>query len=107
MKLRFQHWLLELGKSQRTAKIYAGAISGRIASWAKEAKLIDKDLFTIHSYAELHSLCDALFLYPPFIEQNTRGKGMYSVALNSFKDYLANSGQQVVSEDIDDIIKKT
>jgi hypothetical protein len=102
---KFQHWLLELGKSQRTANSYAGAISGRITSWAKEAKLIDKDLFTIHSYAELHSLCDALFLYPPFIEQNTRGKGMYSAALNCFKDYLADSNQQMVSEDIDEIIQ--
>jgi predicted restriction endonuclease len=105
VKFRFQHWLLELGKSQRTAKSYTGAISGRITSWAKEAKLIDKDLFTIHSYAELHSLCDALFYYPPFIEQNTRGNGMYSAALNCYKDYLADSSQQVVSEDIDEIIK--
>jgi hypothetical protein len=53
----------------------------------------------------LHSLCDALFHYPPFIEQNTRGNGMYSAALNCFKDYLADSSQQVVSEDIDEIIQ--
>ena len=102
---RFQHWLLELGKSPRTAKSYAGAISGRITSWAQEACITNTDLFSIHSYAELHSLCDALFLYPPFIEQNTRGKGMYSAALNCYKDYLADSSQQVVSEDIDEIIK--
>jgi hypothetical protein len=102
---RFQHWLLELGKSQRTAKSYAGAISGRITNWAQEANFINTDLFSIHSYAELHSVCEQLFHYPPFIDQNTRGKGMYSAALNCFKDYLADSNQQMVSEDIDEIIQ--
>lgn len=102
---KFQYWLLEVGKSQRTAKSYAGAISGRITTWAKEAKLIDRDVFSIYSYIELHSLCEELFKYPPFLEQNTRGKGMYSAALNCFKIYLADSSQQMVSEDIDDIIQ--
>jgi hypothetical protein len=78
LKLRFKYGLLELGKSSRTAKSYAGAISGRITSWAKEVKIIDSDIFAIHSYTELHSLFEDLFQYPPFIEQNTRGKGMYS-----------------------------
>jgi hypothetical protein len=82
LKVKFRHWLLEFGKSQRTAKSYANAISGRITSWAKEAKLIDDDIFAIHSYAELYSLCEYLFQYSPFIEQNTRGKGIYSAALN-------------------------
>jgi hypothetical protein len=102
---KFQHWLLELGKSPRTAKSYAGAISGRITYWAQEANFINTDLFSIHSYAELHSLCDALFLYPPFIDQNTRGNGMYSAALNCYKDFLADSCQKLVSEDIDEIIQ--
>lgn len=102
---KFQHWLLELGKSQRTAKSYAGAISGRVTRWAQEANFINTDLFSIHSYAELHSVCEQLFYYPPFIEQNTRGKGMYSAALNCYKDFVADSCQQLISDDIDEIIQ--
>ena len=102
---KFQHWLLELGRSPRTAKSYAGAISGRITSWAQEARFINTDLFSIHSYSELHSVCEQLFQYPPFIEQNTRGKGMYSAALNCYKDFLADSCQQLISDDIEEIIQ--
>lgn len=102
---KFQHWLLELGKSPRTAKSYAGAISGRLTYWAQEADFINTDLFSIHSYAEFHSVCEQLFHYPPFIEQNTRGKGMYSAALNCYKDFLADSCQQLISDDIDEIIQ--
>lgn len=104
MKGRFQHWLLELGKSQRTANSYAGAISGRITNWAKEAKLIDRNIFAIHSYTELHSVCEQLFQYTPFIQQNTRGNGMYRAALNCYKDFLADSCQKLISDDIEEII---
>ena len=42
--------------------------------------------------------------YDVFIEKNTKGKHMYSAALNSYKDFLALTCQAEVSEDIELII---
>ena len=54
----FKTWLLKVGKSERSAKSYAGAMSGVITTWAIEAGLTDRSLMGIRSakqYSEIVS----------------------------------------------------
>jgi len=45
--MNFQNWLLQIGKSERTAKSYSGAITGAISKWAKQAGLVRESITEI------------------------------------------------------------
>lgn len=102
---QFHRWLLGLGKSEKTASSYLGAIRGAISSWAYEAGITEQNLIGIPSYSKFVGVAEQVASYSGFIEQNTRGKQMYSAALNHYKAFLAEASQSEVTEDINAIIQ--
>lgn len=102
--MNFEQWLLQTGKSARSAKSYSGAISGVISDWAKDAGIISDSLFHITSQKEFISITKELTKIKIFVERNTRGNGMYSSALNNYKAFLADNSGENIQEDIDNII---
>lgn len=105
LSVQFHRWLLSMGKSEKTAKNYVGAIKGSISNWAIESDISLKNLIAIQSYSMIQGVAEKLAKYDVFISKNNKGNQMYSSALNSYKDFLAVTCQTQVSEDIEEIIK--
>ncbi|MDB4630972.1 HNH endonuclease [Pseudomonadales bacterium] len=97
---RFERWALGVGKSEKTIKNYSGAIKGSLSKWVGEAGLSNKNLFEINSYSDYHSLAEQAKKLEIFEVRDTKGKGMYSAALKLYGDFLADTSQYQVAEDI-------
>jgi predicted restriction endonuclease len=96
----FETWLLKVGKSERSAKSYAGAISGSISNWAKDAGLISASLSDVESAKQLTEIEKQLQNIEIFQTRNSKGKGMYSSALKAYAEYLADVGAEELQSDI-------
>lgn len=104
LSVQFHRWLLGIGKSEKTAKNYVGAIQGSISNWAQEAEISQQNLISIQSYTQINKIAQQLGNYEVFQERNTRGRQMYSAALNSYQDFLSTTAQAQLTEDIDAIV---
>lgn len=105
LSVQFHRWLRAMGKSERTANSYVGAIRGTISDWAADASISQQNLISIQSYSTIHTISEELGRYDVFVERNTVGKQMYSAALKSYQDFLSVTCQAEVTEDIDEIIQ--
>lgn len=85
---------------ERTAKSYTGAISGVISTWAMEAGITGRRLLEIRSAKKLSRIISKINEIDVFQDRNTKGKGMYSSALNAYGDYLADISTEDIQEDI-------
>jgi len=103
--MNFQTWLINTGKSKKSAKNYSGAITGVMSNWAKEAILVKDSLLEITSTKQLQSISKKLSNLDIFIARNTKGNNMYSSALKAYSEYLADISSEVVQEDIDSILQ--
>lgn len=104
LSIQFNRWLLEIGKSVKTAKNYVGAIQGSISNWAKDANLSHQNLISIQSYTQINKIAEQLANYEVFQERNTKGNKMYSAALNSYQQFLSTTSNMSLTEDIDSIV---
>ena len=100
----FENWLLQIGKSQRSAKSYAGAVSGVMSEWAKKAGLFSGSLIEIDEISALRKVGDALTKLDIFIQRNTKGNGMYSAALKQYEAYLRDTTSADLQDDLEQII---
>lgn len=105
LSIQFQRWLLEMGKSERTAKSYVGAIKGVISTWASESQATDKNLIAIQSFSEIDRVAEQLSSYTVFQERNSKGNQMYSAALSAYRDFLASTCQVELTQDIENIVR--
>lgn len=105
--MNFKHWLLQIGKSERTAQSYSGALSGAISGWAKQAGLVRKNLSDIDRVKEFTQVVKEIKELEQFIQSDTKGKGMYGAALNHYASYLNDIYQEDVKDDIDKILGDT
>jgi predicted restriction endonuclease len=105
LSVQFQRWLLGMGKSERTADSYVGAIRGTISKWAADADVTGQNLISIQSYTTINKVAEQLAQYAVFNEKNTKGKQMYSAALNAYRDFLADTCQVKLTEDIEEIVR--
>jgi predicted restriction endonuclease len=104
LSVQYHRWLRAMGKSERTAVSYVGAIKGTISTWASDANISHQNLISIQSYSTIIGIAEKLSNYEVFITKNSKGKQMYSAALNSYKDFLSVTCQAEVTEDIENII---
>ena len=104
LSVQFERWLKSMGKSEKTATNYAGAIRGSISKWANDANISQQNIITIQSYSAIHSIAEQLAHIDVFIEKDAKGKHMYSCALKSYQSFLADTCQVYVAQDIEDII---
>lgn len=101
----YQRWASGLGKAERTVKSYLGAVQGVLSSMAKEHQFTDKELTKIGSFHEYQRAVTPLYQLEEFKHKDERGKSMYSSALKSFGEFLADLGQVDVSADVDEILQ--
>tara|TARA_Y100001963_G_C6764699_1_gene441573 strand:+ start:713 stop:1846 length:1134 start_codon:yes stop_codon:yes gene_type:complete len=101
----YLRWVMALGKSDNTAKKYLGAVQGVLSDLAKRAQITDSDLTQIGSFHEYKRISTPLYELNEFREKDTRGKRMYSSALKSYGEFLADLGQVDVTTDVDDILQ--
>jgi predicted restriction endonuclease len=102
--MKFENWLVQVGKSEKTAKSYSQAVGNSISKWAQEAGLIDVSLEFLNSATEFGELIDAIKNLETFKKSNSKGKGMYSAALAQFYQYLVNVGSNELEEDLGKIL---
>ncbi|MEO3865893.1 HNH endonuclease [Rheinheimera fenheensis] len=101
----YLRWVMGLGKSDNTAKKYLGAVQGVLSDLAKKEQITDCDLTQIGSFHEYKRVTTPLYELNEFREKDTRGKRMYSSALKSYGEFLADLGQVDVTTDVDDILQ--
>ena len=105
LSVQYHRWLRAMGKSERTANSYVGAIKGTISTWASDANISHQNLIAIQSYSTINKIAERLTNYEVFITKNTKGNQMYSAALNSYKNFLSVTCQTEVAEDIEHLQK--
>tara|TARA_Y100001937_G_C7097130_1_gene320633 strand:+ start:31 stop:1164 length:1134 start_codon:yes stop_codon:yes gene_type:complete len=101
----YLRWVMALGKSDKTAKNYLGAVQGVLSDLAMREQITDSDLTQIGSFHEYKRITTPLYELNEFREKDTRGKRMYSSALKSYGEFLADLGQVDVTTDVDDILQ--
>lgn len=103
--IKFQTWLQQIGKSDRSAKSYSTAISGVMSDWAKETNLIKGSLLDITSPKALAEISEKLSHVDIFVARNTKGNGMYSAALKAYAEYLSDTSSEEIQDDIEELIQ--
>jgi len=102
--MSFEQWLVTIGRSPKTAKNYAGAVAGGLSSWAVEAGLVKQSLHELTTVNDFRQVCEGIRRLPIYEARNTVGKGMYSAALNTYADYLAEITQTDLEQDVSQIV---
>jgi len=100
----FTQWLIEIGKSERTAKSYSGAIGNSLSQIAIDADLIKSNLFQVSDEITLRAVSLNLRRLTIFQQMNERGNSMYSAALNQFATFFSEYKKEQESEDIQAIL---
>ena len=78
----FEAWLVENGKSPKTARNYAQAVRGQLSKWAIEADLIAEPLLDYRgSDKPMPEIVAGVRALDIFRERNSKGKSMYGAAL--------------------------
>jgi len=100
----FETWLLKIGKSARSARSYAGSVSGVISNWTMEAGLTNCSLMEIRSAKKFSRLANKIKNIEIFKLRNSKGNGMYSSALNAYAAYLSDITAEDIQEDITELL---
>lgn len=96
----YYQWLMDIGKSEKTAKNYLGAIRGSISNWLMDTYQICEPLTDISSYRRFTQYEEKVRQLEVFKLTDRKGKGMYSAALTHYHKFLADLAQIDVNADI-------
>ena len=99
----FESYLRNTGKSEKTARNYAGAIRGPISNWALDNQLTKKSLVEFVDVLKFESVAASIRQLDIYAERNRVGKGMYNAALNAFSQFLADDQGVFLEQDLDAI----
>ncbi|CAK2057529.1 putative restriction endonuclease [Vibrio crassostreae] len=100
----YHQWLIDIGKSEKTAKNYLGAIRGSISIWLMDVGELETPLTDINSYREFVGYEEKARKLEQFQIRDSRGKGMYSAALSHYHKFLADLSQVDVNADIKQVM---
>jgi predicted restriction endonuclease len=100
----YQRWAQSLGKSEKTVSNYLNAVQGNLSKMAKVHGLSDRNLTELGSFHQYQRTTTPLRELAEFKAQDERGKKMYSSALKSYGEFLADIGQVDVAADVDEIL---
>lgn len=96
----YYQWLMDIGKSEKTAKNYLGAIRGSISNWLMDTGEICEPLTEVTSYRRFTQYEEKVRQLEVFKLTDRKGKGMYSAALTHYNKFLADLAQIDVNADI-------
>ena len=102
---QFRQWLCSIGKSDKTAKNYLQAIQGSVSRWLANAGLVAEPLTDIRSYHRVCRLTEKAKELDEFILRDSKGKGMYSAAVNCYVRFLAELSQVDAKSDVQQILQ--
>ena len=102
---QFKRWALEIGKSEKTAKNYISALKTTMPNWMNDLGHDAKSIFELSSLSEFKQFEQKLRETSIFQERDFTGKRMYSAALKAYEDFLSDTTQVQLQEDIDEILK--
>ncbi|NVK56821.1 MAG: HNH endonuclease [Alteromonadaceae bacterium] len=102
---QFKRWAVEIGKSEKTAKNYVSALKTTMPNWMKTLGNDVGSIFELSSLSEFKLFERKLRETSIFQERDFTGKRMYSAALKAYEDFLSDTTQVQLQEDIDDILK--
>jgi predicted restriction endonuclease len=102
---QFTRWLLDLGRSESTAKKYLNAVQGTISNWLTDAGLVGEPLTEIRSYRKVYKLTEKAKQLDEFLVRDSKGKGMYSAAVNSYVRFLSDLSQVDLKTDVQQILE--
>jgi predicted restriction endonuclease len=98
-------WLHNIGKSDKTAKNYLQAVQGSISNWLSDVGLVSEPLTEIRSYRKVYELTEKARHLDEFLERDSKGKGMYSAAVNSYVRFLSDLSQVDLKTDVQQILE--
>ena len=102
---QFRRWAVEIGKSESTARKYISALKTTMPNWMKSLGHDTGSIFELCSLSEFKLFEKQLRETSIFQERDFTGKRMYSAALKAYEDFLSDTTQVYLQEDIDDILK--
>ncbi|KOO05335.1 HNH endonuclease [Vibrio nereis] len=100
----YYQWLVDIGKSEKTASNYLGAIKGSISNWLMDSGELEQPLTDINSYRKFISYEEKARKLEQFQIRDTKGKGMYSAALSHYHKFLADLSQIDINADIKQVM---
>lgn len=103
--MSFNDWLIQVGRSPKTADNYSRAVSGAISQWAIDAGLCTVSLPNIQILADLIKVTDGLNDVSIYQERNKVGKNMYSCALKAFIEYRKSETSEELEHDLNEILE--
>lgn len=100
----YHQWLIDIGKSEKTASNYLGAVRGSISNWLMDVGELEVPLTDINSYRKFVSYEEKARKLQEFQIHDSRGKGMYSAALSHYHKFLSDLSQVDVNADIKQVM---
>lgn len=104
---RFEQWLIDNGKSPRTAESYAGAVNGLLSGYAIENSIVDAPLLDYEGPISIVKIAHEIRQLEPFKTKNNKGNGMYGAALKWFVSFRLELLSEQVGTDIDAVEAST
>ncbi|GHA50608.1 restriction endonuclease [Photobacterium aphoticum] len=101
----FHQWLMDIGKSDKTAINYLTAIRGSISNWLMDAGEIAEPLTNLKSYYQFVTLEQKVRNMEIFKLRDSKGKGMYSAALSHYQQFLADLSKIDINADIQQVMR--
>lgn len=99
----FQQWLSDNGKSEKTSKSYAGALSRRLSQIAEMNGVYNGSLLTINDSSEFDRVDIGLRQLEEFIELDSKGNNMYGSSLNAYSQFLKSRLKE--RDDLEEILQ--
>lgn len=100
----FFQWLLDIGKSEKSAKYYLDVIQGSISTVLTETGVLDEPLTEVNSYRNFVYYEEKAKKLEEFQIKDSRGNGMYSAALSHYHTFLADLAKIDVNADIKQVM---
>ena len=100
----YHQWLIDIGKSEKTAKNYLGAIRGSISNWLMDVGELEAPLTDINSYREFIGYEEKARKLEQFQIRDSNEHGTYSAALSHYHQFLADLSQVDVNADIKQVM---
>ncbi|MGC9458868.1 HNH endonuclease [Vibrio genomosp. F10] len=100
----YHQWLIDIGKSEKTASNYLGAVRGSISNWLMDAGELDEPLTNINSYRQFVNSEEKVRKLEEFQIRDSRGNGMYSAALSHYHKFLSDLAKIDINADIKQVM---
>lgn len=105
--MEFYDWLIDQGRSPKTAQNYSGPISGKLSNHAALIEDVSFDHDQLKSDPQFKAYCEKNDNTGELYELNKRGKDMYRCALVMYCEYVDSSASISVFQKFERKVSKS